>query len=504
VAAHDETTGSGPGGSPEDPNASAASDTPPIPGVARPAALRWAWTTFGILFFMHLLDYADRWALTGVMTLIQPDLGMNDSQAGTLNMWFLATFTLVSPLMGYLGDRTRRTWLLAAGVGLWSLATVGTGLVKNYEQLRYARALLGVGEATYGVIAPTLLMDLFRRQTRARVLSLFYLAMPFGYAIGVTGGRFIADASPDWFGGTSLEPWVGWRMAFFVVGAPGLLAAFFVLLLPEPIRGSSEEASADRVEAHHHRTPTKEDYQDLLVTSSYAYVVFGLAMYTFAFGGLAFWLAPFLERVKEFEPRQATLVVAGTVLVASIVGMTSGGILADLLSKKNPRAMFLVPGFAMLLAVPFTLAAIISAKPVIVVGGLLMAATLMLSTTGPCNAIIANVVSPNLRASAYAIAVFVLHMLGDLWSPWIMGQVSDYAGDPEVMATGFGSWLAWLNAIPVRTASGDLRNLSAGMLVVVPALALGGIVLLAGARHLPREMALMLAKLRSDPDAKQG
>jgi MFS transporter, Spinster family, sphingosine-1-phosphate transporter len=347
------------------------------------------------------------------------------------------------------------------------------------------------------VIAPTLLMDLFRRQNRAKILSFFYLAMPFGYAIGLFGGRFIAEESIGWFAGTGLEPWAGWRMAFFVVGAPGLIATFFMLLLPEPIRGSSEEASADQVEAHHHTTPTKEDYQDLLVTSSFAYVVFGLAMYTFAFGGMAFWLAPFLERVKGFEAKQATLILGITVALASIIGMTTGGILADLLSRKRPSAMFLVPGFAMLIAVPFTLAAIISSQPVVIIGGLFMAATLMLSTTGPCNAIIANVVTPNMRASAYAISIFFLHFLGDLWSPWLMGRVSDYAGNPEVMATGFGAWLSWFNAEPVRTAAGDLRNLSAGMLVVVPALALGGMVLLAGSRHLPREMSLMLAKLRA-------
>jgi MFS family permease len=494
VSARDESKGSGAERPPADPG-------PTGPGTINSGALPWARMTFAVLFVMHLLDYADRWALTGVLTLLQPDLGMNDQQAGTLNMWFLATFTIVSPLMGWAGDRSRRTWLLAAGVGLWSIATIGTGLVRSYEELRYARALLGVGEATYGVIAPTLLMDLFRRHTRARVLSLFYLAMPFGYALGVTGGRFIASASPEWFGGTALEPWVGWRMAFFVVGLPGMIAALFVLLLPEPDRGASEDVDPDRVETYQHVTPKRADYEDLLVTSSYSYVVFGQAAYTFAFGGLAFWLAPFLERVKGFEAGQATVIMAVTVLLSSILGMTAGGFLADFLSKRNPRAMFLVPGFAMLLAVPFTMAAIVGTHPVVVIGGLFCAATLMISTTGPCNAIIANVVTPNMRASAYAISVFFLHMLGDLWSPWLMGKVSDSLGDPEVMATGLGSWLAWIGAEPVRTASGDLRNLSAGMLVVVPALFLGGLVLLAGARHLPREMALMLAKVRAVPKA---
>jgi MFS family permease len=174
--------------------------------------------------------------------------------------------------MGWAGDRTRRTRLLALGVGLWSLATIGTGLSRNYTELRLARSLLGLGEATYGVLAPTLLMDLYPRERRSRILSYFYLAMPFGYALGVILGGRIAEATGNW------------RMAFFVVGAPGLPRRWRRCGCPSrsagPARGRPRAAPGARAGR---RQP--DDYLELMVNSSYTYTVFGLAAYTFAFGG---------------------------------------------------------------------------------------------------------------------------------------------------------------------------------------------------------------------------
>lgn len=461
------------------------------PGWAPPP---WATTTFVVLFLMHLLDYTDRWALAGVQTTLMRDMRLSKGDFGFLNIPFLLTFSLISPVMGWLGDRLRRTWLLGFGIGLWSLATVGTGLVANYNQLCVARAMLGIGEATYGVLAPAMIVDLFRRHSRARALSMFYLAMPLGYALGVAGGGAIAGRSAAWFAGTALEPWAGWRMAFFVVGLPGLLAAFAMLLLPEPRRGASEGVDPDRMAAHEGRPPTWADYVDLSVNSSYTYVVFGLTAFTFAFGGLAVWLPGYLELVKGFSQARATLTVGLCGLGASVLGMSLGGWLADTLGKRDPRALFLVPGTAMLLAVPAVLLAIFARDPAVITGAMFLAMMLMLMNTGPCNAVIANVVAPNMRALAYSVSIFMLHMLGDLWSPWLMGLVADHTGDPETMATFLGSALRRIGAEPVNGS-----NLTAGMLVVVPAIALGGLVLLAGARHLPREMSLMVARLRAAP-----
>ncbi|HEX8202230.1 MAG TPA: MFS transporter [Isosphaeraceae bacterium] len=458
------------------------------PETAAPGVLaRRARLTFAVLFAMNLLDYVDRWALSGVLSKLQPDLGLDDAQAGALSAYFLVSYSLVSPLMGWAGDRTRRTRLLALGVGVWSLATIGTGLSRNYGELRLARSLLGLGEATYGVLAPALLMDLYPRERRSRVLSSFYLAMPIGYALGVILGGRIAEATGNW------------RLAFFVVGAPGLAAALAALWLPEPTRGASEGVDPERLRAHERAGPRREDYLELMVNSSYTYTVFGLAAYTFAFGGLAYWLPSYLERVQGLPKGQAVDILGITGLGAAIVGMSGGGWLADRLARVTPKALFLVSGTSMLLAVPCVLMGLFARSVPGIVTWLFLAQMLMFANTGPSNAVIANVVAPNMRATAYAVSTFAIHFLGDVWSPYLMGRISILCGQPDTMATPLGRALAAVGMRPV-----DGTNLGAGMLVVVPAVLIGGLVLLAGTRHLPREMALMLARLRAAPASARG
>jgi MFS family permease len=460
---------------------------PGVPPV-KATAQRWALVTFVVLSAMSLLDYIDRWVLASVLPQIQSDLHLKNTDAGTLAAAFLISYAAISPLMGYAGDRMRRTWLLALGVGIWSLATVGTGLARTYGHMLLARALLGIGEATYGVIAPAVLMDLFGRQTRSRVLSLFYLSMPIGGAMGMLLGAYIAKH-------------YGWQAAFFIVGAPGLVAAFAVLLLPEPVRGASEEVDAERLQEHERAGASREDYLELLVNSSYNYAVFGMTFYTFAIGGLAYWLPTFLTVTKGIESVQANFLLGVTTLFAAILGMSVGGWLADHLARTTPRALFVVPGLALIAAVPFVLVAIFSKSLFWIYAGIFLSEALMFINTGPCNAVIANVVMPNMRAAAYAIATFVLHFLGDIWSPRLMGWVSLFFGHDDSMASGFGQALAAIGALPTVAPGRDPENLTAGMLVVVPAVFLAGVVLLAGARHLPREMAMMIARLRARPQA---
>ncbi len=446
---------------------------------------RWAGTVFVVLFLMSLLDWIDRWTLAGVLTALQADLKIEDAAAGSLNSFFLVTYCIVSPFMGYLGDRSQRTRLLALGVGVWSLATIGTGLAHNLTELRIARSLLGIGEATYGVIAPSLLMDLFTRRGRARVLSAYYLAMPLGYAIGIKLGGYVVDTTGNW------------RLAFFLVGAPGLFAAIAALFLPEPVRGLSEGYDPERLKRDQRVGATAADYRDLLVNSSYTYTLMGLAAYTFAFGGFAYWLPSYLERVRGIPRQDVGNVVALTGFAAALIGMLAGGWIADHLARKTPNALFFVSGASMLLAVPCILAALFASSTWAIVIWLFLAQALMFANTGPSNAVIANVVLPKMRATAYAIGTLTVHMLGDVWSPWLMGLVSDMFGKGAWMGTPPGEFLAMLGFVPVEFQGGR-TNLGAGMLVVVPAVALGGVVLLLGMRHLPREMALMQSRLKAE------
>jgi MFS family permease len=453
---------------------------------------RWAYATFAALFLMNLLDYMDRNVLYAVLPQVQRDLKIGDEKAGLLATYFLVAYSVFGILTGYLGDRVRRTYLLAAGVGIWGLATFASGMAQTYGQMALARSILGIGEATYGVIAPTLLLDLFRRGQRARVLSGFYLAMPIGSALGMVLGGAIAEHDR-------------WQTAFFLVGAPAIVAAIGALFLPEPVRGASEEVDAARLRSHERVGATWEDYRDLLVNSSYTYAVFGLTAYTFAIGGLLVWIPTFLIGTRGMNQTWATSTLGVVTLFAAIIGMSLGGWLADRLSRKDRRALFIVPGVAMLLAVPFLLVALFSRSPTWIFAGIFLAETLMFVNTGPCSAIIGNVVAPNMRSAAFAVAIATQHFLGDIWSPWLIGKVSDLCGKADTMVTPLGRALASIGAVPTMSADHPLpRNLLAGLLVVVPAVTISGLVMLAGARHLPREMALMLARLRAAPAPPAG
>jgi MFS family permease len=449
-------------------------------------ASRTALIAFGILFAMNLLDYLDRNILVSIQPQVRDELRVTNEQWGRLMSIFLISYSVFSPLMGWLGDRYRRTWLLAFGVGLWSLATVGSGLARSYGHLALARSILGIGEATYGVIAPTILIDLFSREQRSRVLSAFYLAMPLGSALGISLGPVIATR-------------YGWHTAFYIVGVPGLLAAFLAFWLPDPVRGASEGISDDRLRAHEKAGATREDYVDLMVNSSYTYSVFGMAAYTFAIGGMLVWVPNYLFSTRHFNQSRAGFLLGLVTFAAAIVGMTLGGWITDRLAKKRPQALFLVSGLAMIASIPFVLAALFSTSETLIFAMIFAAEALMFVNTGPCNAIVANVVQPNLRAAAFAITNFAIHFLGDIWSPTLIGKAADLFGDPQTMATPYGQFFKSIGAVPTQVTGHPPENYVAALLMVIPALLLSGIVLIAGARHLPREMALMQAKLKAAP-----
>ncbi len=449
-------------------------------------APRWAWGVFVILFLAHLLDSLDRWLLPAILRPVSEELELTDTQAGWLATVLLLGFAIWSPVVGYLADRLRRPRLLAVGIAVWSLATVGTGLARTYQEIQLARLLVGIGGASFGVIALTMLMDLFPRGTRARILSAYYLAMPVGAALGLSLGPAIARAA-------------NWHAAFLIAGAPGIVLALVTLLLPDPVRGTSEGVEEHRLRLHERVGPSRDDYVDLMVNSSYTYSVFGLAFSMFAIAGLVFWLPTLLMVVHEIPLAQVGVWLSLTVPAAMILGMAVSGWLADTYARINPRALFLVPGTALLGSIPFLVLAIFGRSQAAIFAGVFAAIALMFTTAGPCHAIIANVVMPNMRAVACAVALAASHLLGDIWSPTLMGWVADTFAQADSMATPFGRALAAIGAVPKAQPGHDPENLVAALLTAVPALLIGGGVLLAGARHLPREMALMLAKLRSMP-----
>jgi len=420
-------------------------------------SMRLAYWSLAALFAMNLLNYIDRFILAAVLKKVQSpeELNFSDDRAGLLSTAFFVSYALFSPVMGWLGDRMTRRYLLAVGVGIWSIATFGSAWADSYWHLVLARSVLGIGEATYATLAPTLIGDLFPRAKRNRALSLFYVAIPVGAALGYSMGGFI-------------DTHYGWRMAFQVVGWPGLLVAVAALFLREPKRGASEDIEGP-APGHSEALPLSgSTYSRLLRNRSYVYNLLAMAMVTFALGGLQWWTPSFLDRNRGIALDTANYWLGVTVVISGIVGTLAGAWLGDRLAMRWRGAYFWLSGISMFLSVPCIFLALVAGHPVVIFGSILIGLTLAFVNYGPSNSIIVNVSSPTIRAAAFAVNTFAIHLLGDIPSPYAMGALSTLTG-----------------------------NLFWGMVITLPALGLSGMFFCLGAPHLEADQEAVIRQLRS-------
>src|SRR5437879_4854472 len=201
------------------------------------SASRWARSPgviLGSLTTLNALNYVDRYVAAATLPLILADLAISDAQGGLLQSLFIVAYSLACGPAGWLGDVGKRLRLVAGGVFVWSVATVASGLAPTYAMLLLARAVVGVGEASYAVVTPSLLSDCYPAERRARVLGIFCAAIPVGSALGYVVGGLVGEH-------------FGWRAAFFVAGAPGMVLAFVLLLLAEPRRGAYDAGGVGAV-----------------------------------------------------------------------------------------------------------------------------------------------------------------------------------------------------------------------------------------------------------------
>ncbi len=391
-----------------------------------------------ILTAINLFNYLDRFVVSALVeSLKKSSLHASDGQLGLLATAFIVVYMLTSPIFGTLGDRKPRPRLLAAGVAIWSLATAAGGFARSFAGLFAARATVGVGEAAYGTIAPAILADSFPLERRGRVFAIFYAAIPVGSAAGyILGG--LVDAH------------FGWRAAFFVAGGPGLALALLCLGLKDPPRGAHDPGWAPH--SSHGGTGVLASYARLLRNRPYVRVVLGYAAYTFALGGLAFWTPAFLERVRGMSRAQATVQFGAIVVVTGFAGTFGGGWLGDFFLRRSKQAYLWVSGWATLAAAPAALIAFRAPQKAVYMAGIVVAELLLFASTGPINSAIVNVVSPGERATAVALSILSIHLLGDVPSPPLIGAVSDATSlatafliVPVAIALGGAIWLhaAW-------------------------------------------------------------
>jgi MFS transporter, Spinster family, sphingosine-1-phosphate transporter len=374
-----------------------------------------------LLTALNLLNYIDRMIVAAVLSKVrlpvaQGGLDLSDVESGLLATAFLLGYFVTSPLFGARADKGSRKGLIALGVAIWSIATIASGFATSAAMMLLTRVVVGVGEASYATLAPTIIDDLTPPASKGRALAIFYLAMPVGSALGYVVGGFI-------------EARWGWRAAFYICGGPGLVLSLLCLGIVEPQRKLRE---------------VKGKLLDGLRTLSrlplFRRAVLGYCAYTAALGAFAHWAPLFIsERFPDYLTNEKANYFFGLITVVSgALGTIIGGHWADRAQRSLPpitadthydarenrqgvNVLLRISSVGMIWAVPLAAAAFLMPVPVAFFAFAFLAEIGLFLSTSPVNAIGLRAVPPELRASAMAAMIFAIHLFGDLWSPTLLG-----------------------------------------------------------------------------------
>jgi len=387
------------------------------------ASVAGATTALILLTALNFVNYIDRYILPGVQEQIKGEFHVSDAQIGSLTLWFMLAYMFTSPITGWLGDRFPRKPMIVIAALFWSGINFFTATVHSYDSLNIRHAALGVGEASFGIFAPAILADFYPEDQRNRVLTIFNVAIPVGAALGYLAGGTVGEH-------------FGWRMSFIVSAVPGTIIALLIaFFMKEPARGASQ----------HDKAKFKKDtVLSLIKNKAYLCSILGYAAVTFSLGGISWWMPSFLQRVDGRSESSAAYLMGAITVVTGLGGTITGGVIAQKWSRTNAKALYLVPAISAAIAVPPALVCFFSqhffGTKAYTLPGLAVAIFFIFLGTGPVNAATLNAVRPEIRATAMAGQLFIIHALGDAISPRIIGTVSDHSN----LNLGLGSTLITL------------------------------------------------------------
>ncbi|XP_069580882.1 protein spinster homolog 1 [Brachyistius frenatus] len=390
-------------------------------GVSKVRAL----LTVLILCYINLLNYMDRFTVAGVLPDIEHYFGINDEKSGLLQTVFICSYMFLAPFFGYLGDRYNRKFIMSVGITFWSLVTLASSYTpkKHFWVLLLTRGLVGVGEASYSTIAPTIIADLYVKGKRTNMLSVFYFAIPVGSGLGYIVGSQVSNVAKDW------------HWALRVTPGLGLIAVLLLLfVVQEPKRGAIEA----RPELHMQRSSWLTDLRALSKNCSFLLSTLGFTAVAFVTGSLALWAPTFLLRAAVFTRERPpcmdahcasydSLIFGAITCVTGVLGVASGVQVSRQLRKRTARADPLVCAAGLLLSAPFLYLAIVFAQTSTVATYVFIffGETFLSMNWAIVADILLYVVVPTRRATAEALQIVVSHLLGDAGSPYLIGVVSD-------------------------------------------------------------------------------
>jgi len=355
-----------------------------------------------ILTALNFVNYIDRSVLFAVQPLIQHEFPRDDAAFGLLTSAFFIFYMCTAPLIGPLADRYPRRLIMICGAIVWSAATLLTAVTYDFRTLLIRHTLVGVGEATFVTIAPAYIADFYGEEHRGRVLSIFYLAIPAGTAIGYILGGYLGSH-------------YGWRAPFYVGAAPGFMLALLMFALPEPERGR-----ADRIAG----SVERNTLAGLWRNRAFWTCSLGMAMLTFAVGGMQVWMPTFLVRMRGVPLADANRTFGLMTLACGILATLTGGWLGDRMLRYTRGGYYLVSAIASAVTLPAIFAAV-TLTGAGMYPAIFVAEFFLLINTAPLNAALVNSVSATIRATAIAVNLFTIHLLGDAFSPTLMGYISD-------------------------------------------------------------------------------
>ena len=384
-----------------------------------PVTDRYRRYVLGLLVVVYVFNFIDRQILTILLEPIKRDLDLSDGALGFLSGLAFALFysTLGVPIARW-ADRGVRRSIIAGALFLWSGMTALTGLAQSFWQLALARVGVGVGEAGCSPPAHALISDYFPADRRATALSIYALGIPIGSAIGVLTGGWVNE-------------FFGWRVAFAVVGVPGLLLAAVVRwTLREPPRGLADGRAPEPAPAGESALLV---FRFMLRLPSFRHLSLAGALHAFYGYGAAAFIPAFLIRVHGFETGELATWLALLIAVFGALGTYLGGRVGDWLARRgDPRWYMWVPAVATLATVPFVLGFYL--WPSGYVALLFHVPTSIASAMwlGPTFATTQNLAPLRMRATASALLLLIVNLIGLGMGPWAVGALSD------ALAVGLG------------------------------------------------------------------
>ncbi len=400
-----------------------------------------------LLCLTYLFDYADRMVVGALIPFIKTDWGLTDQQLGSLTSVIYVTIALFVLPLSLIVDRWSRRKMISLMVFLWSMATLLCAFARDYRELIWARAMVGLGEAGYAPAGTAVLAAAYPVQVRARTMGIWNAFIPLGAAVGFLVGGYIGQN-------------LGWRHAFGLVALPGLvLAVLFWFTRDYRTVPLAEEAQLHRPASV---AGLGRSVRGLMSVPTLWFVYIAFAMNTAITTSLMTWLPSYFNRFHGMTEQKAGTMAAGLALLV-LVGAPLGGFLADRWRSKRLDARMVFSGItsgasALLLAASFLLAQSPVFAPLIITFGVLT-----VCYVAPSAAVTQDVVHPGLRALSYGLCVICQHLLGGAWSPMLVGRLSDKVGldNALLVLPVFGIFASVLLLVGSRWYVRDLERVRA-------------------------------------------